>query len=68
LIFLLNFLFGKVIFDLTDVDQDECLSIEDIRSMIRRIQRNFAKEMTFITVDSSVMLYELALITAERKF
>jgi hypothetical protein len=57
-----------VIFDLTDVDQDECLSIEDIRSMIRRIQRNFAKEMTFITVDSSVMLYELALITAERKF
>lgn len=24
--------------------------------------------MTFINVDSSVMLYELALITAERKF
>lgn len=56
------------IFKLTDIDGDDCLSIEDIRQMIRRIERVFSKEMAQIENDSSSLLKELALLQAERKF
>jgi len=36
--------FCAVIFTLTDVDEDECLSTEDIRKMIQRIEKNFTTE------------------------
>lgn len=58
----------KLIFNLTDVDKDECLSIEDIHDMIRRIESNFAVEMSYIPVDSSELAKELALLKAERKY
>ncbi|KRX07389.1 hypothetical protein PPERSA_07004 [Pseudocohnilembus persalinus] len=58
----------KEIFKLTDIDGDDCLSIEDIRQMIRRIERVFSKEMVHIENDSSILLNEMALIQAERKF
>ena len=35
-----------------DVDEDGCLSINEIQSMIYKIERNFCRENTFISIDS----------------
>ena len=57
----------ELIFLLTDVDEDGCLSIEDIQSVIKRIERNFSKENIFIENQSQALLHELASRKAIRK-
>jgi len=41
-----------LIFQLSDVDEDGCLSIDDIQQMIKRIEKNFTRETSLITSDS----------------
>ena len=43
-----------------DVDEDGCLSIDEILSMIYKIESNFCRENTLISIDSQSLLYELA--------
>jgi len=50
------------------VDEDDCLSVEDILLMINRIERNFCKESVRIDIDSYSLLQEIAYRTAQRKF
>ena len=57
-----------MIFYLTDVDEDDCLSTEDIKKMINRIEKNFAKENLHITNESNALLNELAYNRATRRF
>lgn len=51
-----------------DVDDDGCLSPDDIRRIFRRIERTFAKENTEINIDSSTLLDETAVLRANRKY
>ena len=39
-----------VIFRIMDVDDDCCLSIDEILTMIYKIERNFCKENTLINI------------------
>jgi hypothetical protein len=43
-----------------DVDDDGCLSIDEILAMIYKIERNFCRENTLISIESQSLLYELA--------
>ncbi|KAL4485822.1 hypothetical protein ABPG72_012362 [Tetrahymena utriculariae] len=58
----------KLIFTLTDVDEDECLSTEDIRKMIQRIERNFTVEQSHINSESSCLAQEFALNKSQRRY
>ncbi|EWS76463.1 hypothetical protein TTHERM_000069209 (macronuclear) [Tetrahymena thermophila SB210] len=58
----------KLIFTLTDVDEDECLSTEDIRKMIQRIERNFTVEQSHIYSESSCLAQEFALNKSQRRY
>ncbi|CAD8203449.1 unnamed protein product [Paramecium octaurelia] len=58
----------ELIFDLSDVDEDGCLSIDDIQQMIKRIEKNFTRETSLITSDSQALQNELAFKRAMRKF
>ena len=51
-----------------DVDDDGCLSPEDIRKIFKRIERTFAKENTEINIDSATLLDETAVLRANRKY
>ena len=44
-----------LIFQLSDVDEDGCLSIDDIQQMIKRIEKNFTRETSLITSDSQAL-------------
>lgn len=57
-----------LIFQLSDVDEDGCLSIDDIQQMIKRIEKNFTRETSLITSDSQALQNELAFKRAMRKF
>ena len=57
-----------MIFRLTDVADDGCLSKKEILKMIIRIERNFAKECCPIEINSSIILQEMANKKAQRKF
>lgn len=57
-----------LIFQLSDVDEDGCLSIDDISQMICRIERNFTRETSLITSDSQALQVELAFRRSKRKF
>lgn len=57
-----------MIFELTDVAEDGCLSKKAILKMISRIERNFAKESCPIEIKSSVILQEMANKRAQRKY
>ena len=46
-----NFI-NTVIFRIMDVDDDGCLSIDEILAMIYKIERNFCRENTLISIDS----------------
>ena len=41
-----------VIFRIMDIDDDGCLSIDEIMSMIYKIERNFCRENTLISIES----------------
>jgi hypothetical protein len=43
-----------------DVDEDGCLSSEEILSMIYKIERNFSRENSLISIDSQCLLFEIA--------
>ena len=43
-----------------DVDDDGCLSIDEILIMIYKIERNFCRENCLISIQSQSLLYELA--------
>jgi hypothetical protein len=53
---------------LTDIDEDECLSPEDIFKMLLAIERNFIKESSFIDPESSISLSDLATRRALTRF
>lgn len=57
-----------MIFRLTDVADDGCLSKKAILKMISRIERNFAKENCPIEINSSTILQEMANKKAQRKY
>ena len=58
----------ELIFDLTDVDEDGCLSPEEIYKMIEVIERIFAKENTEMKIQSRILLEELSRGKAFRRF
>ena len=58
----------KLIFKLTDVDEDGCLSSEEIYKMIEVIERVFAKENIEMKIQSRVLLEELSRDKALRRF
>jgi len=41
-----------VIFRIMDIDDDGCLSIDEIMSMIYKIERNFCRENSLISIES----------------
>ena len=57
-----------VVFDLTDIDEDGCLSPDDICKMILAIERNFAKECSIIDSENGSSLYNVATKKALRRF
>ena len=58
----------ELIFKLTDVDEDDCLSPQEISKMIQVIERIFAKENADMLISSRVLLEEHSRNKAERKF
>lgn len=57
-----------MIFTLTDVAEDGCLSKKAILKMISRIEKNFAKESCPIEINSTIILQEMANKRAQRKY
>ena len=57
-----------MVFDLTDIDEDGCLSPDDVCKMILAIERNFAKESSFIDPENASSLYNVATKKALRRF
>ena len=43
-----------------DVDEDGCLSSDEILNMIYKIERNFSRENSLISIDSQCLLFEIA--------
>jgi hypothetical protein len=58
----------ELIFDLTDVDEDGCLSPDEIYKMIEVIERIFAKENTEMKIESRILLEELSKDKALRRY
>jgi hypothetical protein len=58
----------ELIFKLTDVDEDDCLSPQEINKMIQVIERIFAKENSDMVISSRVLLEEHSRSKANRKF
>ena len=58
----------ELIFKLTDVDEDDCLSPQEICKMIQVIERIFAKENSDMVISSRVLLEEHSRNKADRKF
>jgi len=58
----------ELCFDLTDIDEDGCLSPDDVCKMILAIERNFAKECSFIDPDNASSLNYVATKKALRRF
>lgn len=58
----------ELIFDLTDVDEDGCLSPEEIYKMIEVIERVFAKENIDMKIQSRALLEELSRGKALRRY
>ena len=58
----------ELIFDLTDVDEDGCLSPDDIYKMIEIIERIFAKENTEMKIQSRILLEDLSRDKAQRRY
>jgi len=58
----------ELVFDLTDIDEDGCLSPDDICKMMLAIERNFAKECSFIDPENASSLYNVATKKALRRF
>jgi len=58
----------ELVFDLTDIDEDGCLSPDDVCKMILAIERNFAKESSFIDPENASSLYNVATKKALRRF
>lgn len=58
----------ELVFDLTDVDEDGCLSPDEIFRMIEGIERIFAKENSDIKLDSRILQEELSREKAIRKY
>jgi len=57
-----------VVFDLTDIDEDGCLSPDDICKMLLVIERNFSKESSFIDSENASSLYNVATKKALMRF
>jgi Ca2+-binding EF-hand superfamily protein len=58
----------ELIFNLTDVDEDGCLSNDEIYKMIEVIERIFAKENTDMKIASRILLEELSRDKAARRY
>jgi len=58
----------ELVFDLTDIDEDGCLSPDDICKMFLVIERNFSKESSFIDSENASSLYNVATKKALRRF
>ncbi len=57
-----------MIFRLTDVADDGCLSREEILKMFGRIEKNFARESVTMECGSSTLINEIATRKALRKY
>ena len=51
-----------------DVDEDNCLSIQDVFKMIFTIEKNFVKEINYLDFQSESLYNELALNNSMMKF
>ena len=58
----------RLVFKLTDVDEDGCLSPEEIYKMIEVIERIFISETTNISIGSKVLLEQLSRERAMRRY
>jgi Ca2+-binding EF-hand superfamily protein len=58
----------ELIFDLTDVDEDGCLSPDEVYKMIEVIERIFSKENTEMNISSRVLLEKLSRDKALRRY
>ncbi|OMJ83267.1 hypothetical protein SteCoe_15855 [Stentor coeruleus] len=58
----------ELIFDLTDVDEDGCLSPDEVYKMIEVIERIFSKENTEMNINSRVLLEKLSRDKALRRY
>lgn len=57
-----------LILEVMDVDEDGCLSIEEVFKMIFTIEKNFVKEINYLNFKSESIYVELALKNSGMKF
>ena len=57
-----------LIFKLMDVDEDNCLSIQDVFKMIFTIEKNFVKEINSLDFQSESLFNEIAITNCMMKF
>lgn len=51
-----------------DLDEDDCLSPDELFKMILCIEKAFVRETSYVNLESSSLFHELAAKRAERKF
>ncbi len=57
-----------LVFRVCDTDNDDCLSLKEIRNMCSLIERVFAREATLVEFESTLLLQSLAEKKADMKF